>query len=427
MNQIQVYLDTNVYIGAKYIFDRNKLNTLKNLIKNGYVRLIYTNATVGEVKEHIKEDIGNSIKEYNRLINKKLVTLVDDDLYKNQIKLINDIEIINYINKKFDSYLSETDAIRVDLSSINCEELMKDYFDKKLPFENSKPYEFKDAIMIKALKQYQKENKNQICIISSDKGFRKSFEENKNFLLFEYLGEFIKYVNNKIDLLARIEDIINKYIKDGNFESEILSYINYINLDCNIEEWECDSFNVENIKEDLDYIEINNNIVNAHIYVISNIELSTHFLDEEKSYFDEEEKRYIVRNYIHAEEKHQICLEIIMNYKIINDKNNLEIEFIEIDKNNSDFFVEISEDTMVDMQIVNESLYNLDNITYCHQCGKILGTGLVSTYFDYYGNALCSNCITTDMDGEICPSCGRKVPFEFMVSDICKDCFEERE
>lgn len=42
------------------------------------------------------------------------------------------------------------------LQEIDMEEIMQDYFEKKAPFETQKPNEFKDAIMIKALKNYQK-------------------------------------------------------------------------------------------------------------------------------------------------------------------------------------------------------------------------------------------------------------------------------
>ncbi len=38
------YLDTNVYIGAKYQFSSGKFETLRSLIANGDVKVIYSSA-----------------------------------------------------------------------------------------------------------------------------------------------------------------------------------------------------------------------------------------------------------------------------------------------------------------------------------------------------------------------------------------------
>lgn len=53
---------------------------------------------------------------------------------------------------------------------------MEDYYHMNPPFEPKKPKEFKDAIMIKALKNYQKYIGEEIHILSDDEGFRTSFK-----------------------------------------------------------------------------------------------------------------------------------------------------------------------------------------------------------------------------------------------------------
>ena len=49
------YLDTNVYIGAGYKFSSEKFATLRSLIANGDVSIIYSSATQGEVEQHIND------------------------------------------------------------------------------------------------------------------------------------------------------------------------------------------------------------------------------------------------------------------------------------------------------------------------------------------------------------------------------------
>ena len=67
-----VYLDTNVYYGAKFVFDRGKFETLKTLLNDGIIKVLYTSATKGEVLQHIEEDITKEITAYNRAIRKNL-------------------------------------------------------------------------------------------------------------------------------------------------------------------------------------------------------------------------------------------------------------------------------------------------------------------------------------------------------------------
>ena len=55
---------------------------------------------------------------------------------------------------------------------------MEDYFSKKPPFEDQKPYEFKDAIIIYAIKHYYHDNNNEpIIVVSNDISFLAAFDD----------------------------------------------------------------------------------------------------------------------------------------------------------------------------------------------------------------------------------------------------------
>lgn len=73
-----VYLDTNAYIGAKYIFDSDNFGTLKNLVAAGKIAVLYTSATIGEVKQHIKDDISAGVTKYNRILRNDMPVLNGD-------------------------------------------------------------------------------------------------------------------------------------------------------------------------------------------------------------------------------------------------------------------------------------------------------------------------------------------------------------
>ena len=67
-----LYLDTNVYYGAKFVFDKGKFETLKTYISAGEIKLLYTSATLGEVFRRMEEDIEKEVVAYNRAIRKNL-------------------------------------------------------------------------------------------------------------------------------------------------------------------------------------------------------------------------------------------------------------------------------------------------------------------------------------------------------------------
>ena len=52
-----VFLDTNIYIATKYVFDKQKFAILRSLMSKGKVSLLYTSVTEGEVLQHLTEDI----------------------------------------------------------------------------------------------------------------------------------------------------------------------------------------------------------------------------------------------------------------------------------------------------------------------------------------------------------------------------------
>ena len=64
-----VFLDTNVYMSAKYRFKEKYFSKLRSLISNGEMQVIYTSATRGEVEQHIREDIKTEVENYNRCVN----------------------------------------------------------------------------------------------------------------------------------------------------------------------------------------------------------------------------------------------------------------------------------------------------------------------------------------------------------------------
>ena len=340
-----VYLDTNAYIGAKYQFNNGKLNTLKNLIKTGEITLLYSSAIIGEVNENIEKDISEEVNEYNRLLHKKLPILKLEDKYNLQ-KIDIDEAILNVKNKSND-FFSLEGTKKISLNPLDAEKIMEDYFQGNAPFEEKKPHEFKDAIMINAIKNYQTTVNEPIHIVSHDVGFKKAFEGNDNFKVFDFLSELLQYYY--IGEFRETMKYIAKVVENGNFDIEIKEYIE--NQDIYLDyysQYECESKNIKEITSRLLYIEEEKGIKHAVISSDITLEIDIIYRDEDTSYYDKESNTYLIENYIHAVEEHVVNIETRWKYKVKKSSiDKITIEKIEIDDDNWDI-IELTDSTMVD-------------------------------------------------------------------------------
>lgn len=417
-----VYLDSNVYIGANYIFDSGNLGTLKNLVLLGKIAVLHTSATIGEVTQHIKDDISAAVKKYNRVLRKDMPVLNGDSVYK--LNHLDENQVVNSVIAKLNEFIGGVEQI--SLNPLDAEKLIDDYFNQNPPFESKKPNEFKDAIMINAIKQFQLSSQQQICIVSNDEGFRKAFADDSNFIVFNFLSGFLKHYNQCEEELAYISEFISEKIYDSYFDETIKEYL----LDFDIDrgyygEWHCDSVEIDEICFELLYIEELDGKYVANISTDVEISIDITYRDENTSYYDREEDAYLIENFIHAIEKHRVTISIAMVCYIENIEEELHLNDFYVAEDKRLKYINLDEDTMFDSEEIENNLHEEPDLVYCSECSSLLGRTQDGSYFDYDGNPLCSNCAVSNSNGDICPMCGLKVPHKYMMSGFCKDCAPE--
>lgn len=418
-----VYLDTNAYLSAKYIFDSGNFGTLKNLVTAGKIAVLCTSATIGEVKQHIETDISAAVMKYNRLLRNDMPVLNGDPLYK--LKNLDETQAINSVKDKLDEFISIDGVEQISLNPLDAEKLLDDYFNQISPFESKKPNEFKDAIMINAIKQFQGTAQKQICIVSNDEGFRKAFEGNKNFLTFKFLSSFLKHYNSESEL-AFISEFLSDRIINGDFDDVIKEYLLDFDIDRGYySEWHCDNGEIDEICCELLYIEEIDGKYIADISTDIEISIDITYRDEDTSYYDKEENAYLIEHFIHAIEKHHVTIAVTVVCDIEKDEEELRLNDFNIVEDKRIKYINLDEDTMFDSEEIEKTLHEEPNLEYCSECGALLGRTQDGAYFDYDGNPLCSNCAVSNSKGDLCPMCGRKVPHEYMMSGFCKDCESE--
>ena len=158
-----VFLDSNIYIGAKYRVDSGRFKSLRLLLEHGDVQILYTSINAGEIKQHIRKDIEEGVQAYNKVLKDRSVLLTADPEY--HLSKLSPEEGIICLEEKIGEFLNLPGVSCVPIDPINAEELMQDYFDQRPPFESKKPDEFKDAIIIHALREYSKTVDDEIVVI----------------------------------------------------------------------------------------------------------------------------------------------------------------------------------------------------------------------------------------------------------------------
>lgn len=240
---------------------------------------------------------------------------------------------------------------------MNMEQLIDDWYFKNPPFEAAKTNEFKDAIMINAIRNYQKSLDERVIIISADKGVRKSFDGDSNFMTFAHLSEFLEFYFEQLKKLDA-EAFVEKEILEGSLNETIKTYADDIEVYfTEYAEWDIEDKEVNNVKYEVKYISQENNEICVAVEATAEVTVEVMYRDEENSYYDKEDDIYYFERYILAKEKHEIDFEIGLILDIgVSNNSEFTLDMIEVDKNDCKKSIELDDDTRIDSEIIRDSL-----------------------------------------------------------------------
>lgn len=334
-----VYLDSNIYIDADYVFDREEFLTLRDLMRKGKLQILYTIDTAGRVNEQIETDIRRATSTYNRYLRKYMGPFRKNENYG--IREISADTAVEDIQADFRKLLAEEGMVQIPLDPVSADRLISDYYGGMPPFENKRALGFRDAIVINALRNYARA-KDLICVVSKDEEFRNAFENDKNFLPFSTLDSFIRFVQETQDELVDLSDKLKEIIGQGQMNEGIEKYI--YNLDI-VRECEddclCRSTSIEDVDCYLAYIEEQDDKLYAVINTVLYISAEVIYIDKDRSYYDEGRREYLIENYRIAREDHEVSRKVravcicnepegerktLRGYKIVHDKINTVID-----------------------------------------------------------------------------------------------------
>ena len=350
-----VYLDANAYIEAKYDFNNFHMSRLVKLIDEGDIQLLVSKVTTYEVYDHIKKDVTEEINAYKKVIREKMPIVKREGSLK--LNEINIVEVVAGVQSKAERFFNSTRVIQIPLDPMNAEQLIEDWYSMKPPFETKKPNEFKDAIMINAIRNYQKSLNDIVIIISADKGVQKVFDGDANFVNFEHLDEFLNFYIEQIkarDAKAFVED---ENVKDS-LDEAIKAYANSIDVYfTEYAEWDIEDKEVNDIKYEVKYISQEETKIYVAVEANAEVTVEVMYRDEENSYYDKEDNMYYFERYILAKEKHEIDFEVGLILEMgISTVSEITLDKIELDESYYKLSVELDENTRIDNEIIRDSL-----------------------------------------------------------------------
>lgn len=320
---LNVTIDTNVFEANKFDFGTDSTMSLliKN-VQNGKIKLVLSNIVINEVEKHICQRVDDVCGKARKLRKTYLDILPGqylDDIGLGIYVQIPDKESIHKrASDVFAKFLENCMVERLDTSSVNLEEILKDYFAVRLPFENSKEKrkEFPDAFIAEEIRK-RFGNDEIVAIVSQDNGFKAACTSSKNHLFFSSLRELFNQLSqNDIEYTTALESIktnrdailqaIENNIDDSRVEVHGLSYDRDGIADgYDYDETYLEYCHLSGIKlHTID--DIDEDIIMASIWIQGNIAVNCYYGDYNNSPWDSEIKEYVSVEQKHILEKHDV-------------------------------------------------------------------------------------------------------------------------
>ena len=378
---IKLFLDSNIFIDAKYDFSSNGIfSRLLEFINDGKIEIYISHIVECEVINHIETEVTtlcNAIKKTRGTIFGKISEQqIKDSSLENAFNWIDKNSLKNEFVMKFKAFLLNSNAVILNSDFVDCNQIINDYFNFVLPFEDKldKKNEFPDAIMSSKLK-LEFGATNPICIISNDKGFCKSFDQLKGFetvdklkIIFDRINKqekiiyenVIKFMNTSEtinSISTKIDDDLifyNTYI-EGNYMTGDGIYGGYDYNETNIIDSITSGYKVLSLdKIASDYILLTLECQNK-------INANCSFYSDENSVWDREDKEYIYREkgYVHEIHNSKFECEVKVKYLVQN--------FV-VDLNSLKFNLTLNETTRTSIEAIEfddsilEHEYNMEKM-----------------------------------------------------------------
>lgn len=336
-----VFIDTSIYEEG-YFIASGAIKTLIDAGENIRIRILLPEITEKEVLAHIKErSEDNKVKHIQKL---------DSSIFKHLPKIKLTIEKLKEqaenaaddITKKFLDNVDRSNTLRIPIQEdLDLVAIIDDYFNKKDPFSEKKKSEFPDAIVLKSLEQWCREN-NTTCIVLSKDTDMKNYKSER--LIYRDDKDYLS------DLAARIQqektaeaERIERNARTNFSQSKdvVIELSNWVQQQLSDEVLYCSTLQIEDINDysispniDIEFgsecllVGMYKGYMMHRIVVVITSEISVNHPDYDTGYYDGEDKQW---HFIDDSKNTELKSIIKASVYFTTDENG---DFIEIDSIN---------------------------------------------------------------------------------------------
>lgn len=319
---ITITIDTNIFDSMKYDLSADsKLQVLLKQVKDGKVKVVLSDIVLKEAKAHL-EKCSKSLYSQIRKNRNQLLEIANENLIntvglEDYIEIPDKMKIVDSANEKFNQYISDLNAEILEISMVDINEIVEDYFEIRAPFQNGekKRKEFPDAFIVNQIKQRFPDEKSLI-ILSNDTGFINGCRRYHNYKVINSLDDLLKQMSKQdeqyelaINALKNLRDIINESITDYVKREEDISVAGQtIDKDGIVEGHEYSEtylHNISNVSHKLHIIDdIEDDVALITLQCKADIEMDCYYEDTDNAPWDSDAKEYAYVETVHLFEKY---------------------------------------------------------------------------------------------------------------------------
>jgi len=233
----KVFIDTECFVKAGLHFDNPTFKSFRKHCENNELIHIITSVVGKEVESKIHlsvTDALTSLKNFKRKA--RILSELEDDHIKSLFSEISEADIHKKSLDVFREFIEGCKTELVDASSVNPENILSLYFDKKPPFgDGKKKAEFPDALSLFSLKSTL-EPEDKIYVISGDSDLKSFCNADPQLISLESLDKLLDLYSQHTNKLT---DEVKLYLESNEdiVKGKIEEYLEGCDV-YNVSSWE---------------------------------------------------------------------------------------------------------------------------------------------------------------------------------------------
>lgn len=392
MSRFNVFLDTNVFMGANYNFEQGSLLNLKKYCDSGVASLVTNDIITREVRHHIATDVLELARKAKNAIKKEpqLLITVTQPVFESIQKTL--LDAPTELIKRFDAYINKAQFLSNSTTSIT--DLFDDYFEFVAPFEKreEKKHEFPDAAVIMSIKKcIENCTLGSIHVVTDDNGWHNALKDVHNVNLYKDLKSLLTSISKEEELYSKITAFLADQI--GQLEDLTESWLLDQDWSCAVEDIEmcieCDSIDdvelceITLVPSGVEYIDKEEQYAATSVSGTAKLKIGFSYIDHSCESYDREDHIWYNTKYGDCEAIIEVPIQMTVTV-LISDDETLDMDKPDFEDFNSD--AEIVEYTLNEHNDeIHDPYYNI-----CSKCGEPIGI------HNDGGDGKCANCTLED-------------------------------